>query len=139
MTLTTWEPRFFWIIRTVPGTDVVSDPVRHFYRRLASAFTESNARKAFEAQVDKAEIVSIDDGHDCFQFPGGFDESSALNAKTVDAIYGDADGRDVNVIVHFVNNRISWAERYRDVGRTILSWPPSQDVPLRLALGGPPT
>lgn len=119
-----------------PAIDVGREErIQNFYRRFAAALAEPESRKAFERQVNRAEIIRLDDEHDEFRFAGGRDPADALNEDTLEGIYPDADGQDVNVILHFVGDHISWSERYRNFGDAIHRWPPSDDVPLRLGRG----
>ena len=105
---------------------------RAFYRRLAAAFPASEDRFAFEVQVDRAEIVPVDNEHDSFRLERDVPDVEVSNAsRVVEATYSDADGCGVNVLVHFVGARINWAERFRDMGDPIKTWPPNEGVPLK--------
>lgn len=119
----------------VHRVEPASEAVRDFYRRFAAALTTAEDQKAFERQVQRAAIMEVDDEHDQFNFSGASDPLEALNEDTLEGVYADADGQDVNVIVHFVGDHISWAERFRNLGDPILQWPPAGDVPLRLRRG----
>lgn len=120
--------------RMRPAPEVVRD----FYGRLAPALITAEEQSAFERQIQRAEIVELDDEHDEFRFSGAPDPLEALNEDTIECVYADADGRDVNVIIHFVGDHISWAERYRNLGDPIRQWPPPPDSPLRLGRSEPP-
>lgn len=106
--------------------------VRSFYRRASAALERESDRVAFEAQLDHAKILERDNGHDDFEFIGAVPEITVQNPEgTIDACYIDADGAEVNAIIHLVGPRIAWAERYRNRGDSIVHWPPAEDVPLR--------
>jgi len=112
--------------------------LRAFYSRLAAAFIAPEDRNAFEEQVRRSTITSVDTGHDRFHFSSALEERYSLDEDTVDALYNDSDGNPVTVTVHLVGGRINWAERYRDFGDAIDLWPPPDYVPMRLSRGGPP-
>jgi hypothetical protein len=105
---------------------------RMTYKRLANALETEEERLAFSAQVDSAKIEPVDAEHDRFDLPAHFSGFGPwIPGRNVDATYRDVDGARVNVIVHIIGGKLSWAERYRDVGGTITMWPPSRDVVLR--------
>lgn len=89
-------------------------------------------RRVFSAQVESARIEPVDAEHDRFDLP---DETQAFGpwipGRTVDAIYSDLDGVRVNIIVHIIGGKLSWAERYRDLGDPIVMWPPRDDTRLQ--------
>jgi hypothetical protein len=55
------------------------------------------------------------------------DSSSApmLTSDTVDVFTEDADGTDIEIILHVVDGRIAWGEWYRVDSAAILRWPPA--------------
>lgn len=107
------------------------DDVRVFYRRLVIG-ARPEELLALEAQIAGANIIALDLEHDSFELPSDFngpDVSTGL--ETICGTYRDADGRNVNVIVHLTEGRLSSAERYRDLGDAIIQWPPAPDGKLQ--------
>jgi hypothetical protein len=107
--------------------------LRKFYRRLSMALPDEAERVSFESQISRATIANTDEGHDRFAFGDPPDDLALIRipANQLDATYPDEDGKDVNVIVHFVDGLVSWAERYRDLGDPVVCWPPADDVFIR--------
>jgi hypothetical protein len=104
---------------------------REFYRRLGEALPTAGERIDFEKQVERARLAVLDGGHDTFSFEE-FPDELRVSGDAIECLYADADGFDVNVIVHLVGGLLSFAERFRYVG-AIMTWPPPPDTPLRLS------
>lgn len=106
--------------------------MRRFYKRLVDALDTEEERRAFSDQVELARIEPFDAEHDRFTLP---DDVPGIepwgHGHIIDAIYEDADGADVNVLVHCVRGRVSSAERYRNLGEPIITWPPPDDTTLQ--------
>jgi hypothetical protein len=48
-----------------------------------------------------------------------------LTCDTVDAFTEDANGTEIDIILHIVDGRIDWGEWYRVDSAPILRWPPT--------------
>lgn len=100
------------------------DKVKPFYRALIRVIETAEERRIVAAQIDAAAILPLDAGHDQFELPENIPALGPDQRWYIDATYLDTDGAQVNVIVHFADGRISWAERYRYLGEEITRWPP---------------
>lgn len=93
-------------------------------------------RADFESQLAQAELAVLDSEHDTFRFAWPYPDGLRISVDIIDANYADADGTDVNVLVHFVGGLLSWAERFRFDMEVIALWPPPPGAPLRFPPSG---
>jgi len=109
--------------------DVPHHDGHDFYSRVASRELRNDVGRKLSAQLKLASIISVDSGHDRFLFSEGLPEPDHRLPEDaiVELSYRDDDGVRVNVLLHFVDGALSWAERYRDTADTILRWPPPKE------------
>ena len=95
--------------------------------------TSDSDRVGFDDQLAVANIIRLDEGHDRFEYTRPVQPiAGSRYTFTLSGRYADADGADVNVIVHLVDDHLSWAERFRYLSEPIQMWPPEDASTFKL-------